>query len=39
MCEKEGLDPVQTFRDEVRKGWRGEIKGPFNKDDRARAGE
>jgi Protein of unknown function (DUF455) len=38
MCERDGLDPVSTFRDEVRKGWRGEIKGPFNEDDRARAG-
>ncbi|KIM88045.1 hypothetical protein PILCRDRAFT_269273, partial [Piloderma croceum F 1598] len=38
MCERDGLDPVSTFRDEVRKGWRGEIKGPFNDDDRARAG-
>lgn len=38
MCERDNLDPVVTFRDEVRKGWRGEIKGPFNEEDRARAG-
>lgn len=38
ICEKGGLDPVSTFREEVRKCWRGEIKGPFNEEDRARAG-
>jgi len=39
ICENEGgLDPIATFREEVRKGWRGEIKGPFNVDDREKAG-
>ncbi|KAJ7472036.1 hypothetical protein FB451DRAFT_1251725 [Mycena latifolia] len=39
LCEKEGmLDPVATFREEVRKGWRGNVKGPFNIDDREKAG-
>ncbi|KAJ6552065.1 hypothetical protein DFH09DRAFT_1167801 [Mycena vulgaris] len=39
LCEKEGgLDPVATFRDEVRMGWRGNVKGPFNIDDREKAG-
>jgi hypothetical protein len=38
ICEKDGIDPVNAFREEVRKGWRGEIKGPFNEEDRARAG-
>lgn len=38
MCEKDGLEPVSAFREEVKKGWRGEIKGPFNDEDRARAG-
>jgi uncharacterized ferritin-like protein (DUF455 family) len=38
ICEKEGVDPVRTFREEVRRGWRGEVKGPFNVDDRERAG-
>jgi len=44
LCERGGegggdkLDPVSTFRDEVKKGWRGDIKGPFNVVDRERAG-
>lgn len=38
VCERNGVDPVSAFREEVRKGWRGEIKGPFNEEDRARAG-
>jgi uncharacterized ferritin-like protein (DUF455 family) len=38
ICERDGADPVSMFREEVRKGWRGEIKGPFNEEDRARAG-
>src|SRR5882762_5240259 len=38
ICERDGVDPVSMFREEVRKGWRGEIKGPFNEEDRARAG-
>lgn len=39
ICEKEGMvDPVATFREEVRMGWRGDIKGPFNADDREKAG-
>lgn len=39
ICENEGgLDPVATFREEVRKGWQGDIKGPFNVDDREKAG-
>ncbi|KAJ6502075.1 hypothetical protein C8R45DRAFT_608412 [Mycena sanguinolenta] len=39
LCEKEGnIDPVATFREEVRKGWRGNVKGPFNIEDRERAG-
>lgn len=38
-CEREGgLDPVRTFREEVRRGWRGDVKGPFNVEDRERAG-
>ncbi|KAF9267091.1 DUF455-domain-containing protein [Marasmius fiardii PR-910] len=40
-CEKgEGVpvDPVKTFRDEVKRCWRGEIKGPFNVEDREKAG-
>lgn len=38
LCEKEGVDPVKTFRTEVRRGWRGDVKGPFNVEDREKAG-
>lgn len=38
MCEREGLDPIQTFRDEVKKNFRGDVKGPFNVEDREKAG-
>ncbi|KAI0631445.1 DUF455-domain-containing protein [Trametes polyzona] len=38
VCAKEGVDPVQTFREEVRRGWRGDVKGPFNAEDREKAG-
>ena len=38
ICKNEGVDPVQTFREEVRRGWRGDIRGPFNDNDRAKAG-
>lgn len=38
-AQQEGnVDPVKAFREEVRKGWRGDIKGPFNVEDRERAG-
>ncbi|KAF4582704.1 hypothetical protein EYR40_002628 [Pleurotus pulmonarius] len=38
-CEQEGgVDPVEAFREEVKRGWRGDLKGPFNKEDRERAG-
>lgn len=38
ICQQQGVDPVKTFREEVRRGWRGEIKGPFNVDAREIAG-
>ncbi|KIY71424.1 DUF455-domain-containing protein [Cylindrobasidium torrendii FP15055 ss-10] len=39
MCEKDGgLDPITTFREEVRQSWRGDIKGPFNAEARKTAG-
>lgn len=38
ICEKQGVDPVQTFREEVRKGWKGDVKGPFNVEAREQAG-
>ncbi|CAD6896553.1 unnamed protein product [Tilletia controversa] len=34
----EPTDPVQTFRANVRSNFVGKVKGPFNVDDRARAG-
>ncbi|KZV62071.1 DUF455-domain-containing protein [Peniophora sp. CONT] len=37
-CEKDGVDPVSTFREEVRKGFMGQIKGPFNAPARETAG-
>ncbi|KAH7886501.1 hypothetical protein F5I97DRAFT_1936214 [Phlebopus sp. FC_14] len=38
MCDRQGADPVSTFREEVRRGWRGDIKGPFNVEARETAG-
>lgn len=38
ICAKEGLDPVKTFREEVRRCWVGELKGPFNDEARGTAG-
>ncbi|KAF9077822.1 hypothetical protein BDP27DRAFT_1311720 [Rhodocollybia butyracea] len=46
MCEqqmkKNGgeqvVDPIEAFREEVRQCWRGDIKGPFNVEDREKAG-
>lgn len=38
MCEREGVDPVQTFREEVKANFRGEVKGPFNVEAREKAG-
>lgn len=32
------MEVVETFRDEVRKGFRGMVKGPFNEAERERAG-
>ncbi|KIK52045.1 hypothetical protein GYMLUDRAFT_50115 [Collybiopsis luxurians FD-317 M1] len=32
------VDPIQAFREEVRRCWRGDIKGPFNVEDREKAG-
>ncbi|KAF9005137.1 hypothetical protein BDQ17DRAFT_1353890 [Cyathus striatus] len=39
-CRQEGLEgqEVVVFREEVRKGWRGDVKGPFNKEAREMAG-
>jgi len=38
ICNNQGVDPVKAFREEVRMGWRGDIKGPFNEADREKAG-
>jgi len=38
LCDQQGVEPVATFREEVRRGWRGEIKGPFNVEARQTAG-
>ena len=38
ICTKQGVDPVQTFREEVKRCWRGDVKGPFNAEDREKAG-
>lgn len=38
LCERDGVDPVAAFREEVRKNWTGDLKGPFNVEDRERAG-
>lgn len=37
-CSQDAVDPVSTFRQEVRRYWKGDIKGPFNAVDRERAG-
>jgi uncharacterized ferritin-like protein (DUF455 family) len=38
ICAEEEIDPIATFREEVKRGWRGDIKGPFNVEDREKAG-
>lgn len=38
ICQQQGVDPINTFREEVRQGWRGAIKGPFNVEAREIAG-
>ncbi|KAI0919528.1 hypothetical protein AcV5_001571 [Taiwanofungus camphoratus] len=38
ICAKQGVDPVITFREEVKRCWTGDVKGPFNVEDREKAG-
>jgi uncharacterized ferritin-like protein (DUF455 family) len=38
ICEQEGTDPVQVFRTNVQKHFRGPIRGPFNEEARMQAG-
>lgn len=36
-CGKRDIDPIQQFRHEVRTNFHGDLKGPFNTADRAKA--
>lgn len=38
ICDQEGTDPVEVFRANVRKHFRGPIRGPFNEEARLQAG-
>lgn len=38
ICAQDEVDPVAAFREEVRKGWKGDVKGPFNTEAREKAG-
>lgn len=38
VCGQENVDPIAAFREEVKKGWRGDVKGPFNVEAREKAG-
>ena len=38
VCDQENVDSITAFREEVKKGWRGDVKGPFNVEDREKAG-
>lgn len=38
VCGQENVDTITAFREEVKKGWRGDVKGPFNVEDREKAG-
>jgi uncharacterized ferritin-like protein (DUF455 family)/nitrite reductase/ring-hydroxylating ferredoxin subunit len=38
ICEDEGSDPVDVFRNNVKSYFRGSVKGPFNETDRLTAG-
>ncbi|KAI2616813.1 DUF455-domain-containing protein [Hypoxylon sp. NC1633] len=38
ICQQEGTDPVQVFRSNVQKHFRGAVKGPFNAEARQQAG-
>ncbi|KAL7619901.1 hypothetical protein AAE478_010448 [Parahypoxylon ruwenzoriense] len=38
ICQQEGTDPVQVFRGNVQKYFRGVVKGPFNAEARQQAG-
>ncbi|KAJ5238804.1 hypothetical protein N7468_003423 [Penicillium chermesinum] len=38
ICDQEGIDPVQVFRTNVIKHFKGVLKGPFNEEARLQAG-
>ncbi|KAK9899114.1 DUF455-domain-containing protein [Cystobasidium minutum MCA 4210] len=38
VCEKQKVDPVKVFRSNVQEHFSGRLKGPFNREDRAKAG-
>ena len=38
VCEREQCNPVPRFREEVRLHFGGKVKGPFNEEDRRKAG-
>ncbi|KAJ5149157.1 hypothetical protein N7448_000735 [Penicillium atrosanguineum] len=38
ICDQEGTDPVQVFRNNVSKHFRGILRGPFNEEARLQAG-
>jgi uncharacterized ferritin-like protein (DUF455 family)/nitrite reductase/ring-hydroxylating ferredoxin subunit len=38
ICAQEGTDPIQVFRSNVQKHFRGPIRGPFNEEARLQAG-
>ncbi|KAJ6092836.1 hypothetical protein N7486_008125 [Penicillium sp. IBT 16267x] len=38
ICNQEGTDPVQVFRSNVQKHFRGPLRGPFNEEARLEAG-
>ncbi|KAI1333454.1 beta-1,4-xylosidase [Xylariaceae sp. FL0016] len=38
ICKQEGTDPVQVFRDNVQRYFKGAVKGPFNAEARQQAG-
>ncbi|BEI80261.1 hypothetical protein CcaverHIS002_0107900 [Cutaneotrichosporon cavernicola] len=38
ICGKRNIDPIEQFRYEVRTNFHGDLKGPFNTADRAKAG-
>lgn len=38
VCAKQNVDPVKIFRSHVQEHFNGRLKGPFNREDRAKAG-